>query len=344
MAALSVIALDTTTPQLRAPASGDTYSAPRAMAMTPETLTGSSATSSLSIAQTWNTTGTPTAIDLNVTDTASNAASLLMNLRVGGTSRFYFTKDGAIAFGSDADSYLKAAAADGRTIDWIRDNTIIMRLGAVCGFATSIGIGTNGAAQDVILARDAANTLAQRNGVNAQTLRVYGTFTDASNYERLSIGYSAGVSAFVIQREQAGTGAQRALYLNGGSHVFGIGAAPSGAYTWTIAASGGHLVAGVDNTYDIGASGANRPRDLWIANQIYAGNGVRADGANGLQALSGPISAIGANGRLELAEVSAPAAPSADRVRIFAQDNGAGKTQLMALFATGAAQQIAIEP
>jgi len=31
-------------------------------------------------------------------------------------------------------------------------------------------------------------------------------------------------------------------------------------------------------------------------------------------------------------------------VRIFAQDNGAGKTQLMALFATGAAQQIAIEP
>ena len=46
----------------------------------------------------------------------------------------------------------------------------------------------------------------------------------------------------------------------------------------------------------------------------------------------------------EYLEQTAPAAPAADRVRIFAQDNGAGKTQLMALFATGAAQQLAVEP
>lgn len=37
-------------------------------------------------------------------------------------------------------------------------------------------------------------------------------------------------------------------------------------------------------------------------------------------------------------------APSTKCVRIYAEDNGAGKTRLMALFATGAAQQIAIEP
>jgi hypothetical protein len=41
---------------------------------------------------------------------------------------------------------------------------------------------------------------------------------------------------------------------------------------------------------------------------------------------------------------AAPAAPAANKVRIYAVDNGSGKTQLMALFATGAAQQIAIEP
>ena len=47
---------------------------------------------------------------------------------------------------------------------------------------------------------------------------------------------------------------------------------------------------------------------------------------------------------LEMAEQTAPSAPGSNCVRIYAQDNGAGKTQLMALFASGAAQQLAIEP
>ena len=47
---------------------------------------------------------------------------------------------------------------------------------------------------------------------------------------------------------------------------------------------------------------------------------------------------------IEFYEGTAPAAPSVDRVRIYAEDDGAGKTRLMALFASGAAQQIAIEP
>lgn len=47
---------------------------------------------------------------------------------------------------------------------------------------------------------------------------------------------------------------------------------------------------------------------------------------------------------IEGAEMTAPAAPAANGFRIFAEDNGAGKTRLMVQFATGAAQQIAIEP
>lgn len=49
-------------------------------------------------------------------------------------------------------------------------------------------------------------------------------------------------------------------------------------------------------------------------------------------------------GALQWQEMTTPTAPSANNVILFAQDNGAGKTQLMALFATGAAQQVAIEP
>jgi len=53
---------------------------------------------------------------------------------------------------------------------------------------------------------------------------------------------------------------------------------------------------------------------------------------------------VGVTGVIQGAEQAAPAAPAANGYRIFAQDNGAGKTQLMVIFASGAAQQIAIEP
>jgi hypothetical protein len=46
----------------------------------------------------------------------------------------------------------------------------------------------------------------------------------------------------------------------------------------------------------------------------------------------------------EGAEMAAPSAPAANGYKIFAQDNGGGKTQLMVIFASGAAQQLAIQP
>lgn len=53
---------------------------------------------------------------------------------------------------------------------------------------------------------------------------------------------------------------------------------------------------------------------------------------------------LGNPGCFEMGEITAPAAPAANGVRIYAVDNGGGKTQLMALFSSGAAQQIAIQP
>jgi hypothetical protein len=49
------------------------------------------------LTDTWNSAGTTfTGIGLSVTDTASAAASLLIDLQVGGTSRFNITKGGVI--------------------------------------------------------------------------------------------------------------------------------------------------------------------------------------------------------------------------------------------------------
>ena len=60
---------------------------------------------------------------------------------------------------------------------------------------------------------DAANILAQRNGTNAQTFRLYRTYTDASNYERLGF-IATRTTRFAIAAENAGTGAARSLEIS----------------------------------------------------------------------------------------------------------------------------------
>jgi hypothetical protein len=69
---------------------------------------------------------------------------------------------------------------------------------------------------DLFLRRDgAANTLAQRNGTNAQTFRLYNTFTDASNYERGFMRWNSNV--LEIGAEGAGTGSKRNLSIAAGT-------------------------------------------------------------------------------------------------------------------------------
>lgn len=89
------------------------------IASTGYSLTGSDATSMIDLAGTWNTTGLPTAISLNITDTASDANSLLMDLQVGGATKMSLTKAGYLTlvgqisaplFGEDAQTSDAAAS------------------------------------------------------------------------------------------------------------------------------------------------------------------------------------------------------------------------------------------
>lgn len=77
-------------------AAGATLSGASTIADTIGAGSGSLAGSALSVTQTWNTSGAPTAIKLNVTNTASGAAALLADLQVGGVSQFSVSKGGAI--------------------------------------------------------------------------------------------------------------------------------------------------------------------------------------------------------------------------------------------------------
>ena len=228
-----------------------------------------------SLTDTWNNGATTfTGIGLNVTDSASAAGSLLLNLQVGGVSRFSVLKGSATTTtirlasnGGNADITAVGNTLDIGTVTANHDVALpgatFQRLGAGGG----VFVGTGALANSPALygsVQEANHTLAQRNGTNAQTLRVYNTFTDAANYERISFGWSANV--FTIGRESAGTGVARNMQLVGGGSVLGIGPAASAAVDWTFSA--GNLLAGTDNTRDIGASGASRPRNLYMASWI----------------------------------------------------------------------------
>ena len=145
---------------------------------------------------TWNDGATTfTAIKMNATDTASDADSLLMDLQVGGVSQFSVDKGGIctasrFTVGGTVNVQANAVRINGAngTLNW-----------------TSGALANN--TVDLSLARDAANTLAQRNGTNAQAFNLYNTFTDASNYERGFMKWDSNV--LEIGTAAAGTGTDR---------------------------------------------------------------------------------------------------------------------------------------
>jgi len=167
----------------------------------------------INLSQTWNNAGTTfTGLKLNVTDTASASGSNLLDLQVGGSNvlRVYPTfSNGVTNIGRGA----------GATVELEGSNLYLTSAGS-----RGFGFGQNVVAvQDTVglqfrtdarptsgsvtthLIGEAAGTLAQRNGTNAQTYRLYNTYTDASNFERTSITRDS--SGLVIDAQKGGTGA-----------------------------------------------------------------------------------------------------------------------------------------
>ena len=215
---------------------------------------------------TWNAGATTfTAIKMNVTDTASAAGSALMDLQLAGTTVLRLQKNGVLQFGGTTSSFPGLRASGANLEVRLADNSAVGNLVAMGAYLGSGGVLALG--NDTVLARDAANALAQRNGTIAQSFRVYNTFTDASNYERGVFDWSTTANALTIGTQRAGAAATRVInFITGGGQRLQIGAA---AMTCELG-----IVFGADNTYDIGASGANRPRNLFVAGSITAGPAI----------------------------------------------------------------------
>lgn len=157
-------------------------------------LTGSDQTSMVNLTGTWNTSGAPSAIFLNVTDTASSGSSLLMRLQVGGLDRFRVFKNGTIEAAATivADGSLSAGsdvtAGNSGVVGW--NDAFTTRVAAA-----SIKFG----------AADAASPVAQTVGVQG----VVGgtTNTAGANWTiKGSVGTGTGAGGqIILQTAPAGS-------------------------------------------------------------------------------------------------------------------------------------------
>lgn len=219
--------------------------------------------------------------------TLTGAATLSSTLAVTGISTFSAAlraADGSVAlpaysFTNDSDTGFYSLGSDQVVVTTgnfaeARFDIDFFTISRDSSFGWSTTDAT--AASDLTLYRDAANTLAQRNGTNAQTLRLYNTYTDASNYERFNVLWSG--NELFLTGQSAGTGTSRTIYFGT------IGASPAAILTNNITRfywdSSGNFLANADNSYDIGASGATRPRTGYFGTSVVAPNiGTNTDTA-----------------------------------------------------------------
>ena len=144
----------------------------------------------------------------NITLNASSGFSgNLLDLQVNGTSNF--AVQAGVAYTLDSSYGLRRNSSAVTSITGGSTGQNIIDLNAT--FVQLNAIRLDRSNQDIVLLRDAAGTLAQRNGTAAQTFRVYNTFTDASNYERGFLRWSSNV--FEVGPEAAGTGTARPMRI-----------------------------------------------------------------------------------------------------------------------------------
>ena len=192
-------------------------------------VTGATVTTSkpiLDLSQTWNNAAvTFTGVKVNITNTASAAASQVADFQIDGNTLVSIQKGGQIRSRngtSVAFLYMRfpdffaspmfgLTKADNETSYAFLVDTYTgignVRIGSTGAYTwANAGTFTANPTLDLAMFRDAAGVLAQRNGTNAQTSRIYGTYTDASNYERIAIKASPVAGWMQVAAETAGTG------------------------------------------------------------------------------------------------------------------------------------------
>lgn len=181
------------------------------------------------------------AIKLNVTDTSSNAAALLADLGVGGgsyVSKWKLDKTGVTTQAGIINSGSFMIAGSGGSFGYVSSNAasnglwltslsgtgsgdvIVRTLGNDwLGFGSGSGMfWTNGSAYggsvDIRFFREAAGSLAQRSGAQAQRFGIFNTYTSSTNNEGLTADWQATANlARIYTFKGSGGGTARGMAL-----------------------------------------------------------------------------------------------------------------------------------
>ena len=239
----------------------------------------------VTISQTWNNAAVAfTGLKVNAAGTSdanSASGSLLADFQVNGVTKANIRKNGLIYSGfvftspigfnisSNSDGSNQGAA--------FSLSGIAIPSGATIGFTS--GNGSGFASPDTILVRDGAdNTLALRNGANAQTFNVYGTYTSGTSYERLTLSAPSAANAIIGTNKGSGGGTARGLEFQ-----------TDGVTRMTIAAGGA-------TTFSSSVTATNIIATNYVG--VPAGNGIIPNLGGGSDFIK-----IGNNSGTELARV-----------------------------------------
>jgi hypothetical protein len=166
----------------------------------------------------WNTSGTGLGVNA-----ASGFAGNLLDLQVNGSSLFRVNNSGYPVFAnyiSTSGTSIRVTrngnfSSGAEVISYMAIDGMQVRSGWGLGWATG---DAGNSSSDLVILRDAANTLAQRNGTSAQVFRVYNTYTSSTNYELGKLEWSS--NAFRIGTEKVPAVARHATlsYRRMGRH------------------------------------------------------------------------------------------------------------------------------
>ncbi|MDF1630923.1 MAG: hypothetical protein P1U78_14105, partial [Alcanivoracaceae bacterium] len=254
----------------------------------------------LNITSTWNDAAdTFTLIQADVTDTASAAGSKLLDLQVGGTSKFSVDNAGRLHVASVLENSLGDGwyFVGGGTTQMRMDASTGLQIPRTYSLAWSDSDNASTGIKDLFIRRDAAGTLAQRNGVNAQTFNIYNTYTNATDYERAHIGWNDTADTFVIGTEAgSGGGVGRNVVITSGGDLILSGdvhaSQITGADNNFIGSGAGVANSGSQNvgfgTQSLRLNtGANNTATGWLSLRDNSGDGNTADGTQTLRGNSG---------------------------------------------------------
>ena len=342
--------------------------------------TASGSSAPFLISQTWNNAATTfNGLQLDITDTASNSSSKFFDFRISGVSQFGMTRLRRVNIGpntstacvnitpSGGDSFMGFFKPDGTQVGVvsygdlifgavgsnnlrysssttagygiynqlnnatsffdIRDvsSNVIIRANPTNIVFTNIPIcfAATVVSPDVFLYRNSANHLEQRNATNEQHNSLYGTYTDSGNFRRVRSFVSQQGSGFFYAEGQTASSANTGNTLN----FF-----TDGAYRLKLDSTNADL---------------NVTNLRLINNSAYIGIGSSSPDVGITRVASSILricaSSTSTGGSLNFIEMTAPAAPSANGVYVYGEDNGLGRTRLMAKFSTGRTSAIAIE-